>query len=173
MNCGMVKHRLYWIIGARPHGIGIGRSARPLRRHRTARDVAYMVMELVEGQTLDRMIPSSGLRVGEIFRIGAQIADACARAHAAGIIHRDLKPANVVVQPDGRVRVLDFGIAKLLAPVDSTGAGPGLDPTGTSPGVVLGTAAYMSPEQAEGRQVDGRSDIFSLGAMLYEMCAGQ
>ena len=138
----------------------------------TEGDVAYMVMELVDGQTLDRMIPASGLRVGEILRIGAQVADACARAHATGIIHRDLKPANVIVQPDGRVRVLDFGIAKLMAPGEVAG-GAAPDATGTSPGVVLGTAAYMSPEQAEGRPVDARSDIFSLGAMLYEMCTGQ
>ena len=134
--------------------------------------VAYMVMELVDGQTLDRMIPSGGMRVAEILRIGAQIADACARAHASGVIHRDLKPSNVIVQPDGRVRVLDFGIAKLMAPED-VARGATADATGTSPGVVLGTAAYMSPEQAQGRGVDARSDIFSLGAMLYEMCTGQ
>ena len=138
----------------------------------TEGDVAYMVMELVDGQTLDRMIPASGMRVSEVLRIGTQIADACARAHASGVIHRDLKPSNVIVQPDGRVRVLDFGIAKLMAPADAAG-GTMADATGTSPGVVLGTAAYMSPEQAEGRGVDARSDIFSFGAMLYEMCTGQ
>jgi Tol biopolymer transport system component len=134
-------------------------------------DVVYLVMELVDGQTLDRLIPSSGMRLGEVLRLGAQIADACAKAHAAGVVHRDLKPANVMVQSDGRVRVLDFGIAKLM----TAGAGDTMaaDATGTSPGVVLGTAAYMSPEQAEGRPVDARSDIFSLGAMLYEMSSGQ
>ena len=135
-------------------------------------DVTYMVMELVDGQPLDRAIPSGGMRVGDVLQIGAQIADACARAHAGGIIHRDLKPANVMVQPDGRVRVLDFGIAKLLA-AGSDGGTAAPDATGTSPGLVLGTAAYMSPEQAEGRPVDARSDIFSLGAMLYEMSTGQ
>src|SRR6187401_2726866 len=119
----------------------------------TEADVAYMVMELVEGQTMDRMIPAGGMRVGDILRSAAQIADACARAHASGIIHRDLKPSNVIVQPDGRVRVLDFGIAKLMSPED-VAAGATADATGTSPGVVLGTAAYMSPEQAEGRGVD-------------------
>ena len=139
----------------------------------TERDIAFMVMEFVQGQTLDRMIPASGVRVPEALRVGAQIADACARAHAAGIVHRDLKPANVMVQPDGRVKVLDFGIAKLLGVGAGVDAGMTSAATGTSPGVVLGTAAYMSPEQAEGRAVDARSDIFSLGAMLYEMVTGQ
>ena len=139
----------------------------------TDQDVAYMVMELVEGQTLDRLIPSSGLRISEVLRIGAQIADGCAKAHAAGVIHRDLKPANIMVQPDGRVKVLDFGIAKLVAPPEADPQGTRIQMTGTHPGMVLGTAAYMSPEQAEGRPLDARSDIFSLGAVLYEMATGQ
>ena len=138
-----------------------------------ADDVAFMVMELVEGRSLDRLIPESGMRVSDVLRLGAQIADACARAHAAGIIHRDLKPANVMVQSDGRVKVLDFGIAKLRTVGTADDDTHSSAPTRTGPGGVIGTAAYMSPEQAEGRTVDARSDIFSLGATLYEMCAGQ
>jgi Tol biopolymer transport system component/tRNA A-37 threonylcarbamoyl transferase component Bud32 len=139
----------------------------------TEGDVVYLVMELVDGQPLDTLIPSAGLRLSEVLRIGAHIADACAHAHAAGIVHRDLKPANIMLQRDGRTKVLDFGIAKLVEPV-------GVDPlrtreqnSQTTKGMVLGTAAYMSPEQAEGRTIDGRSDIFSLGAVLYELTTGQ
>lgn len=139
----------------------------------TERDTAYMVMELVEGQTLERLIPAHGMRLGDVLRVGAQIADACARAHAVGIIHRDLKPSNIMVPPDGRVRVLDFGIAKLNAPVTAAFGDTTTRATATAPGAVLGTAGYMSPEQAEGRPLDARSDIFSLGALLYEMTSGR
>jgi Tol biopolymer transport system component len=132
--------------------------------------VTYMVMELVDGKPLDALIHRGGLRVGEILRIGAQIADACVHAHAQRIIHRDLKPANVMVQPDGRVKVLDFGLAKLVEADDEHRDSNGTTQTGA--GTILGTAAYMSPEQTEGKSLDPRSDLFSLGAILHEMCTG-
>ncbi len=137
----------------------------------TEGDVAYLVMELVDGQPLDQLLPPGGMRLSEVLRIGAQVADACARAHANQIVHRDLKPANVMLQRDGRVKVLDFGLAKLFE-------APGADNartmvTRTMAGTILGTAAYMSPEQAEGKPLDGRSDIFSFGVMLYELCTGK
>jgi len=114
-----------------------------------------------------------GLKLNEALRFAIQIADALAKAHAAGIVHRDLKPGNVMVTSDGRVKVLDFGLAKLT----ETAPGPE-DPTltarqSTDLGVVVGTAAYMSPEQAEGKPVDARSDIFSFGSMFYEMLTGR
>lgn len=133
--------------------------------------VDYIVMEFVEGKTLGSMIGRRGMRVSEALKFAAQVADALAAAHAAGIIHRDLKPANVMITPGGQVKVLDFGLAKLKAPpIEDT------DETRsvlTTEGLVVGTAAYMSPEQAEGKELDARSDIFSFGAMLYEMVTGQ
>ena len=138
----------------------------------TQGDIAYMVMELVEGKSLDQLIPSHGLRASEVLKIGAQIADAFARAHAAQIVHRDLKPANVMVQPDGRVKVLDFGLAKLVERSGEAAAKQSMV-TQTAEGTIMGTAAYMSPEQAEGKPLDARSDIFSFGALLYEMCTGK
>ena len=136
--------------------------------------VDYLAMELVPGKPLDRSIPRGGLGLHEILHYGAQVADALARAHAAGIIHRDLKPANVMVTPEGLVKVLDFGLAKLNqpGPADESAATETLIGH-TAEGTVMGTAAYMSPEQAEAKPVDARSDIFSFGAMLYEMAGGQ
>lgn len=131
--------------------------------------MAYMVMELIEGQSLDQLITPRGMRISEVLRIASQVADAFAEAHAARIVHRDLKPANVMVQPNGRVKVLDFGLAKLL---QESAPQPGMV-TQTAAGIVVGTAAYMSPEQAEARPLDARSDIFSFGAVLYEMCSGR
>ena len=132
----------------------------------------FMAMEYVAGRTLSEVIPSGGMRVSEAVRCAVQIADALAKAHAAGIVHRDLKPGNLIVTADGLVKVLDFGLAKL------TERSGGIDPLAqTSPqtatGVVLGTPAYMSPEQAAGDAVDARSDIFSFGAVLYEMVTGR
>src|ERR1035438_5965339 len=132
----------------------------------------FMVMEYVSGQTLDKVIPLGGLPANVATRYAVQIADALARAHAAGIVHRDLKPANIMVDDTGLVKVLDFGLAKLAvaesanndAGATLTGAG-----TATTPGMIVGTLAYMSPEQAEGKPVDARSDIFSFGAVLYEI----
>jgi eukaryotic-like serine/threonine-protein kinase len=139
--------------------------------------VEYMAMELIPGKPLDQMIPRNGMRFNDLLRSAAQVADALAKAHAAGIVHRDLKPANVMVTPEGLVKVLDFGLAKLIQPADRDGASRD-DETATmgahtEDGTVLGTTAYMSPEQAEARQIDGRSDVFSFGAMLYEMATGQ
>jgi serine/threonine protein kinase len=134
--------------------------------------VDFIVMEYVKGRTLDELIPAKGLGVARSLRYGAQIADALARAHDAGIMHRDLKPSNVIVTDDDRVKILDFGLAKLLDPANLSEAVTHTSPV-TEPGVVLGTAAYMSPEQAEGRAVDARADVFSLGAVLYEMVTGR
>jgi serine/threonine protein kinase len=130
----------------------------------------YFVMEYVDGKPLQQMIPRNGLSVGESLHYAAQIADALAAAHAAGIVHRDLKPGNVMITAGGQVKVVDFGLArredpKKLSPDDPTC-------TRTAEGVIAGTISYMSPEQAQGRQVDARSDIFSFGAVLYEMLAG-
>src|SRR3990170_5165869 len=127
----------------------------------------FMVMEFVPGKTLDQLIGRKGLKLGAALKYGVQIADALAAAHAAGIVHRDLKPSNIMVTDDGLVKVLDFGLAKLAEP--ATGDLASTQSALTVEGAILGTAAYMSPEQAEGRIVDARSDIFSFGAVLYEM----
>lgn len=138
--------------------------------------VHYIAMEYVAGETLDHMIGRKGLRVRPALKYAAQIADALAAAHAAGIIHRDLKPSNVMVTPQGVVKVLDFGLAKLNEESEADAFAETLHGDGTpltEEGTILGTVAYMSPEQAEGRKVDARSDIFSFGSMLYEMVTGQ
>jgi cephalosporin-C deacetylase-like acetyl esterase len=136
--------------------------------------VDYMVMEYVSGQTLDHAIPKGGLPPSIATRYAIQVADALAHAHAAGIVHRDLKPANIMIDDAGFVKVLDFGLAKLAAaesPNDD--AGITITGTGTTPGLIVGTLAYMSPEQAEGKPVDVRTDIFSFGAVFYEMLTGR
>jgi serine/threonine protein kinase/tetratricopeptide (TPR) repeat protein len=132
----------------------------------------FIAMEYVAGKTLDELIGGKGLKLNETLKCGIQIADALAAAHETGIVHRDLKPGNVMVTERGLVKVLDFGLAKLTEP----GSGE-LAPTQTlkpytEEGMILGTVAYMSPEQAEGKRVDARSDIFSFGSMLYEMLTG-
>src|ERR1017187_6436205 len=135
--------------------------------------VDFIAMEYVEGKTLSELIGRKGLKLNEALKYAIQIADALAKAHAAGIVHRDLKPGNVMVTADGQVKVLDFGLAKLaegqVRPEDSTRT---LQPS-TELGVIVGTASYMSPEQAEGKKVDARSDIFSFGSLLYEMLTGR
>lgn len=141
----------------------------------------YIAMEFVDGKTLDRLIGKSGLALRDTLKYAIQVADALARAHAAGIVHRDLKPANIIVGEDGRVKLLDFGLAKLMettagAAVDSeagTATITGREVVQTEEGTIVGTVAYMSPEQAEGKKVDGRSDIFSFGSVLYEMVTGR
>jgi serine/threonine protein kinase len=138
----------------------------------------FIVMELVEGPSLDSLIGRKGLKLGEALGYAVQIADGLAKAHAAGIVHRDLKPTNVMVTPDGLVKILDFGLAKLTEEGPEAAAGPTMtmgrdDRPRTEEGYVVGTAAYMSPEQAEGKRVDARSDIFSFGAVLYEMLTGR
>jgi serine/threonine protein kinase len=138
----------------------------------------YIVTEYVEGETLRQRLvnaPEKQLKLAEALDVAAQIAAALSAAHAAGITHRDIKPENVMVRPDGYVKVLDFGLAKLIEPsspaIDTQG--PAVDAGGTRSGVVVGTPRYMSPAQARGEKVDARTDIFSLGVMLYEMIAGR
>ena len=137
-----------------------------------------LVMELVEGPTLADRIAQGAIPIDEALPIAKQIAEALEAAHEQGIIHRDLKPANIKVRSDGTVKVLDFGLAKAMAPAPGTSPSLSQSPTITTPamtqaGMILGTAAYMSPEQAKGREADQRSDIFSLGCILYEMLTGR
>jgi serine/threonine protein kinase len=136
--------------------------------------VDFIAMEYITGKTLNQLIRRKGLPIGESLKYAVQIADALAAAHAAGIVHRDLKPANIIVTEKGLVKVLDFGLAKLTEPVpgDNSGTTQTLEPV-TEEGTIIGTVAYMSPEQAEGKKVDARSDIFSFGSLLYEMIAGR
>ena len=138
---------------------------------------SYLVMELVSGETLaDRVKREGALPVEEALAICKQIADALEAAHEKGIIHRDLKPANVKVTPEGKVKVLDFGLAKAFegnGPNDDPSNSPTLSMAATMDGVLLGTAAYMSPEQARGKAVDHRADIWAFGCVLYEMLTGK
>ena len=136
----------------------------------------YLVLELVEGETLAERIARGSIPVEELLDIAIQIADALEEAHEKGVIHRDLKPANIKLTPDGKVKVLDFGLAKAFAE-ETLDADSSMSPTltrdATRVGVILGTAAYMSPEQARGKSVDKRSDIFAFGSVLYEMLTGK
>ena len=137
-------------------------------------ETSYIAMELVEGRTLRDLLAEGPLPTRRVLGISAQAAEGLAKAHAAGIVHRDLKPENLMVSKDGYVKVLDFGLSKLTAPDSgSLSAMPTLARAETQPGTVLGTVAYMSPEQASGHPVDYRSDQFSLGSILYEAVAGQ
>jgi serine/threonine protein kinase len=134
-----------------------------------------LVMELVEGPTLADRIAQGAIPIDETLPIANQIAEALEAAHEQGIIHRDLKPANIKVRADGTVKVLDFGLAKAMEPASPVFGDP---PTMTSPamteaGVILGTAAYMAPEQARGKAVDRRADIWAFGAVVYEMLSGR
>jgi Tol biopolymer transport system component/serine/threonine protein kinase len=132
--------------------------------------IHFLVMELIDGVSLVNMIPSTGLPLAQVLRYALPIADAMVAAHQQSIVHRDLKPANVMIRSDGRVTVLDFGLAKVAPAV--AGHSDGTTELLTDSMNVVGTTGYMSPEQAEGRVVDARSDIFSLGVMLYEMATG-
>ena len=135
-----------------------------------------IVMELIEGETLAERIARGAIPWSEALGIARQIADALEAAHEKGIVHRDLKPANIKINPDGVVKVLDFGLAKALDPTGSTGnvsESPTLTARATQMGVILGTAAYMSPEQARGKSVDRRADIWAFGCVLFEMVTGR
>ena len=127
----------------------------------------YVVMELLDGESLRQALGRGAFSFRHVIEKGAQIADGLAAAHDARIIHRDLKPENIMIAPDGRPKILDFGLAKRTASRESE------EVTLTEPGTVMGTAAYMSPEQVRGQQLDCRSDIFSFGLVLYEMAVGR
>lgn len=133
----------------------------------------FLTMELVDGQSLDAVIPDAGFDLERLFELAIPIADALSAAHEKGVVHRDLKPANVMVGEDGRLRIVDFGLAKLweegLEDSDTRLATEGL----TKEGVAMGTAPYMSPEQLQGKEIDHRSDLFSLGILLFEMTTGR
>ncbi len=133
----------------------------------------FMATEYVEGETLRQHLSRARLTVGQTLDVAIQVASALAAAHQAGIIHRDIKPENTMVRTDGNVKVLDFGLAKLTEPKTIETAAPTLPQVETAPGVVMGTFSYMSPEQARGLAVDTRTDIWSLGVMIYEMAAGR
>ncbi len=128
-------------------------------------DVDFIVMELVHGKGLEQLIPPRGMPLAEALRIAIPVADALARAHAAGIVHRDLKPANVVVSDEGVPKILDFGLAKLLESETAGSIVSTLESPLSHAGTIAGTPGYMSPEQATGRNVDARSDVFSFGAL--------
>ncbi|MBL8139544.1 MAG: protein kinase [Acidobacteria bacterium] len=138
-----------------------------------ANGVRFLTMELVDGQSLDRHITRDGLRLDEVLRIGSAVADALAAAHAKGIVHRDLKPSNVMVTPDGRVKVLDFGLAKTADRLDGAESEVTQPSPLTQVGAAIGTVPYMSPEQLRGMELDHRSDLFSFGILLYELATGQ
>src|SRR5712671_561285 len=134
----------------------------------------YLVMECLEGETLAKRLEKGPIPLEQVLKFGEQIADALDKAHRSGVVHRDLKPGNIMLTPTG-AKLLDFGLAKPVAPLASMAtitAAPPSSPA-TEQGTIVGTFQYMSPEQVEGKELDGRSDIFSLGAVLYEMLTGQ
>src|SRR5687767_14031551 len=140
--------------------------------------VTALVMELVEGDDLSQRIARGLIPIDEALPIAKQIAEALEAAHEQGIIHRDLKPANIKVRLDGTVKVLDYGLAKAMQPAAAASSSLSMSPTITTPamtqaGIILGTAAYMAPEQARGKPVDKRSDIWAFGVVLYEMLTGR
>ena len=139
----------------------------------TEEGITYAVTELLEGESLRERIPSDGLGWQRASEIGASVAEGLAAAHGKGIVHRDLKPENIFITADGRVKILDFGLAQIKVPVEEDAETATLTPAGTVPGTVMGTLGYMSPEQLRGEPADGRSDIFALGCVLYEMVGGK
>src|SRR5262249_43654818 len=131
----------------------------------------FIAMELVDGQTLDGLIPEGGLPLEKFFEFAVALTGGIAAAHDKGIVHRDLKPSNIMVDKRGAIKILDFGLARMteLAASDSQQASDSL----TAPQMVMGTVPYMSPEQVQGKKLDHRSDVFSLGAIFYEMATGR
>ena len=139
-----------------------------------AAGIDFIIMELVKGETLRRVLPGGGLALGRLLDLAIPLAEAIAAAHQQGITHRDLKPENILIHRDGKVKVLDFGLAKMEGAFGDTGHGSRLPTRAlTEEGRIVGTIAYMSPEQAEGKRVDPRSDVFTLGIILYEMATGE
>ena len=138
----------------------------------TDEGITFIVMELVEGSTLRQILNEAGpMAPARVVPVGAQVADALHYAHRAGVVHRDVKPANILICPDGRVKVADFGIAKAVEESEPDRPSPSEALTGT--GSIIGTAQYLAPEQVDGRAVDGRTDVYALGVVLYEMVCGR
>jgi serine/threonine protein kinase/tetratricopeptide (TPR) repeat protein len=157
-----------------PVPAGEGEPSSPYAPKPLSPQVHFLTMELVEGKSLDLLIPSGGFALNRFFELATPIADALATAHGRGIVHRDLKPANIMVTSEGdRVKVLDFGLAKLAEAEAPDGMTQLPTEALTQEGIVVGTPHYMSPEQAKGERVDHRSDVFSLGVLLFEMAAGK
>ena len=137
---------------------------------------AYLVSELLEGEPLRNKLQAGPMPQRRTVEYAVQIAEGLAAAHDKGIVHRDLKPENIFISKDGRVKILDFGLAKLTRAESTAAAAPDgltVGTTQTTPGMIVGTVGYMSPEQVRGQEVDARTDIFSLGAILYEMLSGE
>src|SRR6185369_15701848 len=133
----------------------------------------YVVSELLEGETLRERLRSGALSARKTIDYALQVARGLAAAHEKGIVHRDLKPENIFITNDGRAKILDFGLAKLIMPESSGGADAPTLHAVTEPGLIMGTVGYMSPEQVRGQTADQRSDIFAFGAILYEMISGR